>query len=64
MILKSYRFNYNVELSFVVLSVAYALIGKIVWNSIAKDSSEKFFDIKFFIVGIIPAIFLIGFGLI
>jgi hypothetical protein len=48
------------EISFVALSIVYALIGKIVWHSIAQNISDKFIDIRLFMEGIIPALFLMG----
>jgi len=59
-ILNNFQFDYNVEILFIVLSVVYALIGKIVWCSIAQDVSNKFIDIRLFMEGIVPALFLIG----
>jgi hypothetical protein len=34
--------------------------GKIVWHSIAQNISDKFIDIRLFMEGIIPALFLMG----
>jgi hypothetical protein len=41
-ILNNFQFDYSVEISFVALSIVYALIGKIVWHSIAQNISDKF----------------------
>lgn len=59
-ILNNFQFDYSVEISFVALSIVYALIGKIVWHSIAQNISDKFIDIRLFMEGIIPALFLMG----
>jgi hypothetical protein len=56
----NFQFDYSVEISFVALSIVYALIGKIVWHSIAQNVSDKFIDIRLFMEGIIPALFLMG----
>ncbi|OIR23719.1 hypothetical protein [Bathymodiolus thermophilus thioautotrophic gill symbiont] len=59
-ILNNFQFDYNVETSFVALSIVYALIGKIVWCSIAQNVSNKFIDIRLLMEGVISALFLIG----
>jgi hypothetical protein len=63
-ILNNFQFDYNVEILFVILSIVYALIGKIVWCSIAQNISDKFIDMRLLMEGIILALFLIGFSFI